>query len=118
MGLNRAQPTAACRQERGGARRHSPTYVSRAFIVEHNGKRRLVINFAHLNKFHRQRGCRYESLSALRRSFRPGDWMSSCDLADAYHHLGVHADDQDYFTFRLETDMRMEYFCASALSFD
>jgi hypothetical protein len=92
-------------------------FVSRAFIVEHNGKRRLVLNFAHVNEFERKRGCRFESLSSLRRMARRGDWMFSCDLADAYHHIGMHPDDQKYFTFALETTRGVEYFSASALSF-
>ena len=92
-------------------------FVSRAFIVEHNGKRRLVLNFAHVNEFHVKRKCRYESLSTLRRTMRPGDWLWSCDLADAYHHIGVHPDSQKYFTFALETETGIEYFSASALSF-
>ena len=92
-------------------------YVSRAFIVEHNGKRRLVLNFAHVNEFHVKRTCRYESLSTLRRTLRRGDWLWSCDLADAYHHVGIHPDSQKYFTFALETDAGTEYFSTGALSF-
>ena len=92
-------------------------FVSRAFIVTHNGKRRLVVNFAHVNKYERKRSCRFESLSTLRRTLRRDDWMFSCDLGEAYHHIGVHEDDQDFFTFALETDAGVEYFSASALAF-
>ena len=50
---------------------------------------------------------------------RRGDYMFSIDLKDAYHHVGVrvHQDDQDYFTFALQTDDGTEYFSCSALSF-
>ncbi len=48
-------------------------FVSRAFIVTHNGKRRLVIDFRHINLHHVQRGCRFESLARLRRMARRGD---------------------------------------------
>jgi hypothetical protein len=92
-------------------------FVSRAFIVEHNGKRRIVLNFAHVNKFEEKRSCRFESLASLRRSLRRDDWMFSCDLADAYHHVGMHEDSHQYFTFGLETDRGIEYFSCSALSF-
>ena len=92
-------------------------YVSRAFIVVHNGKRRLVLNFAHVNDFERKRSCRFESLGSLRRMARRDDWMFSCDIADAYHHVGMFPGDQRYFTFALETDSGVEYFSASALSF-
>ena len=92
-------------------------FVSRAFIVTHNGKRRLVIDFRHINLHHVQRGCRFESLARLRRMARRGDWMFSIDLKDAYHHLGVHSDDQHFFTFAIQTADGTEYFSASALSF-
>ena len=42
--------------------------VSKAFIVEHNGKKRLVFNLKHLNDFCVKRQCRFGSLSALRRT--------------------------------------------------
>ena len=92
-------------------------YVSRAFIVEHNGKRRLVLNFAHVNEYERKRSCRFESLGSLRRMARRDDWMFSCDIADAYHHVGMFPGDQKYFTFALDTTDGIEYFSASALSF-
>ena len=92
-------------------------FVSRAFIVTHKGKRRLVIDLRFVNLHHVHRGCRYESLHVLRRLARRGDWMWSVDLADAYHHLGVHESDQKYFTFALETEYGIEYFQCSALNF-
>ena len=51
------------------------------------------------------------------RMARRGDWVFSIDLQDAYHHLGVHEDDQRYFTFALQTEEGTEYFSTSALSF-
>ena len=37
---------------------------------------------------------------------------------DAYHHIGIHEDDQRYFTFEIETgDGPPEYFSTSALNF-
>ena len=92
-------------------------FVSRAFIVEHNGKRRLVLNFSYINKFETKRSCRFESLASLRRMAKRGDLMYSIDLKDAYHHLGIFKGDQKYFTFGLETTRGIEYFHCSALSF-
>ena len=92
-------------------------FVSRAFIVTHKGKRRLVIDLRHINEHHVKRGCRFESLQVLRRLAQRGDWMWSIDLSDAYHHLGIHESDQQYFTFGLETDAGVEYFSCSALNF-
>jgi hypothetical protein len=92
-------------------------FVSKAFIVSHNGKRRLVFNLKHLNEFCVQRSCRFGSLAALRRLMRQGDLMWSIDLSDAYHHIGIHRDDQKYFTFALETERGVEYFSTAALNF-
>ena len=92
-------------------------YVSRAFIVEHNGKRRLVLNFKYLNTFEQKRSCKFEPFTRLRRELLQDDWMFSCDLADAYHHIGIYEPDQKFFTFGLETEAGIQYFCASALSF-
>jgi hypothetical protein len=92
-------------------------HVSRAFIVEHNGKRRLVLNFKFVNEFERKRSVRFQSLSSFRRHMRRDDWVWSIDLSDAYHHIGIYPPDQKYFTFALETDRGTEYFSCAALSF-
>jgi hypothetical protein len=92
-------------------------YVSKAFVVEHNGKKRLVFNLKHLNEYCVKRTCRFGSLAALRRTLHQGDLMWSIDLSDAYHHLGIHQDHQKYFTFAVETSRGVEYFSTSALNF-
>ena len=69
-------------------------YVSKAFVVEHNGKKRLVFNLKHLNEYCVKRTCRFGSLAALRRTLHQGDLMWSIDLSDAYHHVGIYQDHQ------------------------
>ena len=54
---------------------HVSNLVSKAFIVEHNGKKRLVFNLKHLNDFCVKRQCWFGSLSALRRTLHEGDLM-------------------------------------------
>ena len=92
-------------------------FVSKAFIVEHNGKKRLVFNLKHLNDFCVKRACRFGSLSALRRTLHEGDLMWSIDLSDAYHHVGIYEPHQKYFTFAIETSRGVEYFSTGALNF-
>jgi hypothetical protein len=106
-----------CIQTGAWCRATCTDYVSKAFIVTHNGKRRLVFNLKYLNSFHTKRSCRFGSLSALRRVMHEGDWMWSIDLSDAYHHIGIHHEEQKYFTFAIETDAGVEYFSTSALNF-
>ena len=92
-------------------------YVSRAFVVWHKGKPRLVIDLRWVNEHVEKRSCRFESLATLRRLARRHDFMFSLDLTDAYHHIGVHESDVDYFTFAVETEAGVEYFSTPALNF-
>jgi len=92
-------------------------FVSRAFIVTHKGKRRLVIDLRWVNEHTAKRSCRFESLSTLRRLARRHDFMVSIDLTDAYHHVGIHQDDVRYFTFAIETEEGTEYISTPALNF-
>ena len=93
------------------------THVSKAFIVEHNGKLRLVFNLRHINEHCRKYSVRYEPLAAMRRDSEKFDWMWSIDLTDAYHHIGLHEDDVHYFTFELEIHGKVHRLCTPTLNF-
>jgi len=92
-------------------------YVSRAFVVYHKGKPRLVIDLRWLNQHCQHRSVRFESLASLRRLARQHDWMFSIDISDAYHHVLYHEDDVRYFTFAVETLDGVRYFETPALNF-
>jgi hypothetical protein len=92
-------------------------YVSRAFVVTHKGKKRLVIDLRWLNEHCEKLSCRFESLARLRRLARRHDFMFSIDLTDAYHHLAYRRDDLKYFTFAIETASGIEYFSTAVLNF-
>jgi hypothetical protein len=78
-------------------------WVSRCHLVPKPGQNnyRVVIDFRHLNRFMVEKGCRYETLKALRNLTRTGDFYCSIDLKDGYHAVAVHPDDRKYFTFDL-----------------
>ena len=80
-------------------------------------KPRLVIDLRWVNEHVEKRSCKFESLATLRRLARRHDFMFSLDLTDAYHHIGVHESDVDYFTFAVETEAGVEYFSTPALNF-
>ena len=89
-------------------------YVSKVFLVpKPNGKWRLVMDFRWLNSHCREFKCRFETLKALQRLARRGDYMFSFDLQDGYHAIGIAPEDRKYFTFCLDG----EYFQAAALPF-
>ena len=64
-------------------------------------KWRVVVDLRPTNAYCAERGCRYETLSALGRLARRGDWMLSMDIVDGYHAVGVHRDSRRYMTFAL-----------------
>jgi len=76
-----------------------------------------VIDLRWVNEHVEKRSCKFESLATLRRLARRHDFMFSLDLTDAYHHIGVHESDVDYFTFAVETEAGVEYFSTPALNF-
>jgi ribonuclease HI len=43
-----------------------------------------------------------EGLWTIRDLLRPGDWMCTVDLSDAFHHVPIHRDHQRYFRFRFD----------------
>lgn len=83
------------------------THVSRAHLVPKKTppgqpqKWRLVIDLRPTNAACRPRSCRYETLKALSRLARRGDWMISFDIQDGYHAVGVAPEHRRYMTFAL-----------------
>ena len=79
------------------------TYVSNAFVhTQPNGKRRLVINFKHLNTFMRKVAQKYETLKVLRNLAQEGDWAISFDLQDGFHAIPIAEEDRKYLTFEID----------------
>ena len=64
-------------------------------------KWRVVVDLRPTNAFCVPRSCHYETLRALGRLARRGDWMLSFDVDSAYHHVGVHREHRRYMTFAL-----------------
>ena len=116
-----------------GAFEHAPaderTHICRAHLVPKKTppgqpqKWRLVIDLRPTNRYCRPRSCRYETLKALQRMARRGDWMFSFDLQDGYHHVGVAREHRRYMTFALPPapgsppGSPLRYFRCAALPF-
>lgn len=78
-------------------------FVAPAFIhVQRGGKKRIVIDFGNINDHCRKGSCRYEGLKDLRYLLRPGDWMFSLDLTDAYWHVPIHQAHRKFLTFSVD----------------
>ena len=68
-----------------------PPYIcSPLSVVESStGKRRLVVNLRHLNRFLWKQHFKYEDLRVAILLFQKGDFMFSFDLKSGYHHVDI-----------------------------
>ena len=67
-----------------------PEVCSPLSVVESNsGKKRLVINLRHLNRFLWKQKFKYEDLRVALLLFEKGDFMFSFDLKSEYHHADI-----------------------------
>ena len=92
--------TGAIRPAR--SRRH----VSPAFLrPKPNGKWRLIVDLRRINAHCVPQSVSYETLNTLRESLQKGDWMVTFDIKDAYHHIPIHPEDRQYFTFQIDGEL-------------
>ena len=75
----------------------SNQYVSRIFVVpKKDGSFRPVINQKPLNWFIVAAHFKMEGLAMLKDLLRPGDWMASIDLKDAYLSVSIWEEHRKY----------------------
>ena len=78
----------------------SPGFYSRLFLVQKaSGSWRPVIDLSTLNDYITSSHFHMETPQSVLRSIRPGDWMVSLDLQDAYLQVPVHHDSRRYLRF-------------------
>lgn len=73
-----------------------------AFVTHSAGKPRLVKDCRHPNAYMERRRFKYETLAELAPGLRPDDQMISWDIAGAFHHLRIRAEDQPLLCFTLQ----------------
>ena len=101
---------SSCIKELGTA----PCVCSPLSVVESNsGKKRLVINLRHLNRFLYKQGFKYEDLRVAMLLFQNGDYLFSFDLKSGYHHVNVADIHQKYLGF----SWKDKYFVFTVLPF-
>ena len=77
-----------------------PGFYSRLFVTPKvTGGWRPVNDLSRLNRFVRLSRLRMETSASVLQSLRPGDWMVSLDLQDAYLQVPVHLDSQRFLRF-------------------
>ena len=78
----------------------SPGFYSRLFLVKKaSGSWRPIIDLSTLNGFITSSRFHMETPRSVLNSIRPGDWMISLDLQDAYLQVPVHHDSRRYLRF-------------------
>ena len=78
----------------------SPGFYSRLFVVmKASGAWRPVIDLSTLNLRIQQTSFKMETLQSVLLSVRPGDWMVSLDLKDAYLQVPLHPDSHKFLRF-------------------
>ena len=79
---------------------HSPGFYGRLFVVpKSTGGWRPVLDLSPLNRFLRRIHFRMETPASVRASLRPGDWVTSIDLTDAYFHVMIHPSHRKWMRF-------------------
>ena len=77
-----------------------PYICSPLSVVESSsGKKRLVINLRHLNRFLWKQRFKYEDLRVAMLLFEKGDFLFSFDLKSGYHHVDIATIHQKYLGF-------------------
>ena len=78
----------------------SPGFYSRLFVVmKASGAWRPVIDLSTLNLRIQQTSFKMETLQSVLLSVRPGDWIVSLDLKDAYLQVPMHPDSRKFLRF-------------------
>ena len=81
----------------------SPCFYSRLFLVKKaSGSWRPIIDLSTLNLFITSSRFHMETPRSVLNSIRPGDWMISLDLQDAYLQVPVHHDSRRFLRFVLD----------------
>ena len=78
----------------------SGSFISPIFTTKKSdGSPRLILNLKKLNCYIRYVHFKMESLGDVLNIIKPGVWMASVDLQEAYYTIPVHPDHQKYLTF-------------------
>ena len=75
-------------------------FVSSVFTTsKQDGSHRFILNLKQFNLCVQHIHFKMEGLSDVLNMMRPGIWMASVDLRDAYYSIFVHEEDQKFFSF-------------------
>ena len=79
----------------------SKGFYSRFFLVPKKevGKWRAILDLSVLNKYIHKQKFKMETAESIREHLMKGEWATSLDLSDAYHHVPIHRAHRRYLRF-------------------
>ena len=86
-------------------------------VVSSSGKKRLVVNLRHVNKFLCKQKFRYEDLKTALLLFDTGDLMFTFDLKSGYHHIDICPSQWTYLGFAWNKGGHKCFFVFTVLPF-
>ena len=82
---------------------NSMGFYNHFFVVpKSSGKWRPILDLKNLNLYVLKESFKMESAELIRGQLKSGDWVTSLDLAEAYHHIPVHRASRKYLRFSIE----------------
>ena len=88
-----------------------------SIVVSPSGKKRLVLNLRHVNKFLCKQKFKYEDLRVAMLLFEKGDNMFTFDLKSGYHHVDICPAQCKYLGFSWERSGVERYYVFTVLPF-
>ena len=85
---------------------HSARNISPLGVVpKKNGKLRMILDLRRVNNYVATPRFTMEDIRKVKLLLQPGDWMTSIDLKDGFHHIPIHREHQQYLgmTWRGQT---------------
>ena len=84
---------------KGGKCKISRVLQSPFLVPKPHQRWRPIIDLSRLNTFLLVERFKMETPESIRASLIPGEWVSSIDLSDAYHHIPIHPNSRKYLRF-------------------
>ena len=82
----------------------SPGFYSRFFLTpkKNSPKFRAILDLSSLNTYIVKEKFKMDTAESIRDLLQQGDWTTSIDLSDAYHHIPIHPCHRKYLRFKFK----------------
>lgn len=85
--------------------------------VQASGKKRLILDLRHVNKFLHSKKVKFEDLRTAIKFFSPQGWMFNFDMKAGYHHVSIAPEHQKYLEFSWNFGSGQKFFIFRVLPF-